>query len=559
MISKDRPRFDVEALREHAGTKVFARGEAYHRDGQVQILAHEPRRVLAEVAGSEDYRTMLTGRGAEFGGECSCPAFEDWGFCKHMVAVALAANAAGRDAEAKGADTLARIRQHLKNKGIDALVEMILDLAERDAALFRKLELAATTTQADRRTLEVRLSKAIDDAMRIRDYIDYRAAPGWASGVDAVLDALAELASGAQAGLALELALRAVERIEQAVESIDDSDGHCSALLERASDIHLAAARTVKPEPVTLARTLFAREMADDYGAFDGAVTAYADVLGEAGLAEYRRLAADAWEKLPARQGDRGLPEAAGNYGVLRNILDGFAEREGDVAARIALRAKDLSSPWSYLQLAQFCLSQGDAAEALRRAEDGLFVFEDDRPDEGLVFFAADLLSKSGRRSDAEAHLWRAFEKVPSFELYARLRELAGKSACGRAIEFLQVRAGKGERARWHYPAELLIRVLLHEGMFDAAWAAMQAHGASIGTKEALARASEATHAREALEVYAERVDALAKGGGNPAYAEAAALIARMATLRGTAEQAAYLVEIKTRFGRRRNFMALLG
>ena len=475
-----------------------------------------------------------------------------------MVAAALAANAAGRDSEVQGADTLVRIRQHLKNKGIDALVEMIVDFAERDAVLFRKLELAAAATQADRRTLERRLFKAIDDAIRIRDYVDYRAAPSWASGVDAVLDALAELASGAQADLALELAERAVERIEQAVESIDDSEGHCSALLERASGIHLAAARTAKPEPVTLARTLFAREMADDYGAFEGAATAYADVLGAAGLAEYRRLAADAWEKLPARRGGRELPAADGNYGVLRNILDRFAERDGDIAARIALRAKDLSSAWSYLQLAQFCLEQGDAAEALRRAEDGLFMFEDDRPDERLVFFAADLLSKAGRKSDAEAYLWRAFEKAPSFELYARLHELAGKPACERAIGLLQTRAGKGERTRWHYPAELLIRVLLHEGMLDAAWAAVRTHGASIGTKEALARASETTHPREALEVYAERVDELAKGGGNPAYAAAAALIARMATLRGTTEQAAYLAEIKTRFGRRRNLMALL-
>lgn len=557
MTLKDRPRFDNDALRERAGAKIFARGEAYHRAGHVHILAFEPRRVLAEVAGTEDYRTVLTGRGTGFGGECSCPAFEDWGFCKHMVAAALAANAVGSGVE--GVDTLSLIRQHLEKKGIDTLVEMILGLAEQDAALFRKLELAAATTQADHKTLELHLSKAIDDAIRIRHYVDYRAATGWASGVDAVLDALAELTSGAQASLALELAERAIGRIEEAIDSIDDSDGHCSALLERASDIHLAAARTAKPDPATLARNLFAREMADDYGAFGGATTTYADVLGEAGLAEYRRLATDAWERLPALQGGRGRSEASGDYDVLKNILDGFAEREGDVAARIALRAKDLSSPWGYLQLAQFCLSQDREAEALRWAEDGLFVFEDDRPDERLVFFAAGLLSKAGRKSDTEAHLWRAFQKSPSLEFYAQLRELAGGTACERAIEFLRARAAKGERTRWHYPAELLIHVLLQERMLDAAWVAVRTHGASIGTREALAKASEATHTREALDVYAERVDALADGGGNPAYAEAAALIARMAALRSAAEHAAYMAEIKTRFRRKRNFIALLG
>jgi len=95
--------------------------------------------------------------------------------------------------------------------------------------------------------------------------------------------------------------------------------------------------------------------------------------------------------------------------------------------------------------------------------------------------------------------------------------------------------------------------------MFDAAWAAVRTHGASIGAREALAQASEATHAREALEVYAEQVEALAEGGGNPAYAEAAALIARMAGLRGAAEQQTYVIGVKARFGRKRNFMALLG
>jgi len=71
MKAKDRPRFDVEALRDLAGEKVFARGEAYYRDGQVEILAMEPARVVAQVSGTEDYRTVLTGRGKRIGGECS--------------------------------------------------------------------------------------------------------------------------------------------------------------------------------------------------------------------------------------------------------------------------------------------------------------------------------------------------------------------------------------------------------------------------------------------------------------------------------------------------------
>ncbi len=500
MNSKDRPRFDIGRLRELAGEKAFARGEAYCHRGQVQILALDPGRVLAQVAGTEDYRTELTGRGKKIDGACSCPAFEDRGFCKHMVAVALTANAAGSDADAEGAGALSRIRDHLKEKGVDALAEMIVALAERDPALFRKLDLAAAAAHADDKTLEARLREAIDGATRTRGFIEYREAPGWAADVDAALDTIADLASGRRANLALKLVERAIDLIERAAEDIDDSDGHCGALLHRARDIHLAAARVARPEPVQLARDLFAREMEGGYGTFDGAAVLYAEVLGEEGRAQYRRLAAEAWEKLPPRSGEaRKRDERSGDYHRLKDILDVFAEREGDVDARAALRAKDLSSPWNYLQLAEFYLSQGREEEALRWAEEGLWVFEDGRPDARLVFFAVELLSKAGRSREAEAHLRRAFEAAPSLDLHAQLCKLGGEPARERAIKFLEARLVGEERTRWHYPADLLIRILMHEKMFDAAWTAMRKHGASPGMKEVLARASETTHSRERL------------------------------------------------------------
>ena len=242
MKRKDRPRFDIDALRELAGEKVFARGEAYYRGDQVQILAIEPVRVLAHVAGTEDYRTELTGRGKKFGGACSCPAFEDSGLCKHMVATALAANAAGDDAEAENTGTLSRMRDHLKKRGVDALVEMIMDLAERDPALFRKLDMAAAAVHADDKTLETRLRRSIDGATRTRGFIDYREAAGWAAEVNSVLDSVADLASGQRAVLALELAERLIDRIERAVGNMDDP----TAIAARCS---VGRATSTSPRP----------------------------------------------------------------------------------------------------------------------------------------------------------------------------------------------------------------------------------------------------------------------------------------------------------------------
>jgi len=470
-----------------------------------------------------------------------------------MVAVGLTANEKATDGERAGA--LTRIRDYLKTKGLDALVEMIVDLAERESALFNKLDVAAATVNADDKTLEARMRRAIDSATRTNGFVDYYEAGGWAAGVGEALDAVADLVDSSRATLVLKLVDHALDRIKAAIESIDDSDGHGSALVHRAREIHLQACQAANPDPVELAHELFDREMEDDYEIFSGAAALYADVLGEPGLTEYRRLASEAWEKLPARVGRAELSSA---YYQLESILDYFAARDGDLQARIDIRAKDLSSPWKYVQLAEFCLSHGRKEEALRRTEEGLWVFEDERPDERLVFFAVDLLLKAGRKKEAEQQLWRAFEKEPSLQLYGRLRKLGGKQARERALIYLEVRLAEDKPTRWYAPSDLLVSVLMKEKMYDAAWAVVRKRGVSASLGESLAKASERTHREEAIAVYVRRVEGLVNTGGNAAYGEAEKLVERMAGLRSKVEQAAYVADLKVRYRRKRNFMKLL-
>jgi uncharacterized Zn finger protein len=554
MTVENLPRFDVETLRLLAGA-AFARGEAYHRDRCVEILAIEPERVLAKVAGTEDYRVNLRGADETIRGECTCPAFDDDGFCKHMVAAALTANESNHGPEPMSAGPLARIRAHLADKPNEALVAIIVELAERDPALFRKLEIASAADGANDKVLAARLNKAIDQATATRGYVEYGEASAWAEGVDDALDAVEALDSRHDR-LVLELAERAIDGIESAIESIDDSNGECTALLERARTIHVRAARSGRPDPVALAGDLYRRETAESYGTFDGAAWLYADVLGEEGLAEYRRLATEAWEKLPPLRGRPGQ-KAEGDYGGLSRILDRFAERDDDVEARIALRAKDLSSSWNYLRLAEFCLAQAREDAALRWAEEGLRTFVDDRSDTRLALFAADLLIKADRRGEAEAILKRAFQRAPGLDVYLRWREAGGEAIRDQALGLVE-RQAAAETGPFFHPADLSVKILMHEKRFDMAWAITRKQRVSPAVQHDLARESEADHPREALEVYARRVDELANSGANRAYEEAAGLVARMGRLRDAAEQAAYLAALKARFGRRRNLMKLL-
>jgi hypothetical protein len=295
------------------------------------------------------------------------------------------------------------------------------------------------------------------------------------------------------------------------------------------------------------------------YDTFFQAAELYGEALGEKGLAEYRRLAEEAWSRLPGRMGKprTAALETIGSSRIAA-ILDHFAEQDGDVGARIAIRSKDLSSSWRYLQLAEFCREHGREQDALRYAEEGLWIFEDDEPDERLVSFAVDLLSKAGRKEEAAAQLWRVFGRAPSFKMYLQLCQLDGGEAGQRAVALLKASAGKALAGLWNRPADLLARVLIHEKKFDEAWEAVQRHGASEPVNQELVEATETTRPRDAIAFYAAKIERLANSGGN-SYEEAADLIARMAKLRDPSEQAAYVAGLKDRFRRRRKFMKLLG
>jgi uncharacterized Zn finger protein len=566
------PRFDVAALRDIAGEKVFARGAAYHEDERVEIATLDRTRILARVIGSEIYRCKLVGAGKKFSGECTCRAFSDWGFCKHLVATALAANDLGPGALEQAANRFARIRDHLRAKGVEGLVELVVGLAERDPALLNELELSADMAVADDATLFATFKKAITEATRTGGYVEYSETRTWILGIEVVLDRIAGLIENDRAALVLRLLDHFFVRMDQALGHMDDSDGGGGDVYARAREIHLAACLRVMPDPVSLARDLFAREVDSDCEFFHGASEAYADVLGEAGLAEYRRLASEAWQKIRPLRATAGQvqDDRFGARCALGAILEGFAEREGDVDGAIAIRAKDLSTSYDYLAIAQLCLDHAREPEALKWAEEGLWQFEDN-PDERLICFTSGLYRRMGRKEDADRLLWLTFERHPSIELYEQLKAAAGTHRMAadavrdRALGWLraQLEKPKGRSsARWLPPTELLVRLTMTEGLFADAWMIVNGHDCVEGLVEQLAEASEDSHPAEALKVYGRGVERRVNLGGQANYEHACRMVERMRALReGLGEAAlhdAYLDDLKDRHKAKRNFMKLL-
>jgi uncharacterized Zn finger protein len=565
-------RFDVSALRDVAGEKVFARGAAYHDDGQVEIVTFDKARILARVIGSEVYRCELAGAGRKFSGKCSCPAFSDWGFCKHLVATALTANSLAPGALEQAAGRFAKIREHLRARGVEGLVEMVVGLAERDPLLLKDLELSAAAATTDDTTLFEQFRKAVTEATRTHGFVEYRKMREWVQGIESVLDRIEGLVENGRAAVVLRLLDHFFARMDKALEATDDSDGGGGGVYARAREIHLAACRQARPDPVALARALFAREVESDREFFHGASETYEDILGDAGLAEYRRLANEAWKKIrPLRAAARQVQDDqfSARY-ALAAILERFAERDGDVDGVITIRARDLSTAYDYLGIAQLCLEHAREPEALKWAEEGLWQFEDN-PDERLILFASDLYRRIGRKEDADKLLWRTFERAPGIELYKQLKSAAGTDLIladpvrDRALAWLRAQLGKPagqSTVRWSSPAELLVRIAMIEGLLTDAWKVIDGHGCSEALLEQLAEASERSHPAEALRVYTSRVERMVRLGGQSNYEDACRVVERIRLLRERlgeiAQHAAYLGDLRNRHRAKRNFIKLL-
>lgn len=68
----------------------FSRGEAYFKDGLVDLISIKQNHVRALATGTSIYKVSFKRKGNLIEGYCTCPAFEDFGPCKHIAATGFA-------------------------------------------------------------------------------------------------------------------------------------------------------------------------------------------------------------------------------------------------------------------------------------------------------------------------------------------------------------------------------------------------------------------------------------------------------------------------------------
>jgi uncharacterized Zn finger protein len=301
----------------------------------------------------------------------------------------------------------------------------------------------------------------------------------------------------------------------------------------------------------------------------------YADVLGRQGLAEYRRLAQSEWSKLPPLAPGAGRHSYDHDRYRLTSIMESLAKASGDIEQLVAVKSKDLSSAYCFLQIAEVYKQAGLRDEALRWAERGLKEFTE-RPDARLEDFVADEYHRRRRHDEAMALIWRQFECQPGLHAYMHLKKHADRARQWsvwrqKALEFAHRRIGEALRRshsqdRWayHRPVDhsLLVEIFLWEKDAESAWQEAQVGGCSNTLWMTLARHREKDHPADALAIYRKQIDPLVSQTNNDAYREAAGLIRTIRQLMIRLDQkdqfTAYLNEVRTTHKRKRNFMAML-
>ena len=470
--------------------------------------------------------------------------------------------------------TMEDVREHLMSWRTSALVDLIIAQAGEDDRLCDTLKMQVAARRAGGPDLAT-FRAALTEAFSVDFDEPWQGTRDWSHGAGRIIDSIGELLDQGHARPVIDLCEEALELLDSAWGTIDDSDGDLGSLAERIGDLHLDACQAADIDQAELGRRLVDLELGTrEHEAFYAAIDRYELVLGEAGLAAYREAIEERWAKVQPLAPGESDPERYGRRFRLTHMMERVVELSGDVDQLVAVMARDLSAGHDFLRIAEVLRGAGRHEEAMAWAERGLAAFTDNR-DPRLREFAADEHHRVGRHEAAMKLIWAAFEERPGLDTYQRLCEHARTGGADwpawseRALAFLrtdvELRSADDRRQlAWLPPADRssLVEIFLWQDDVDAAWREAREGGCTAGLWLRLAELRERDHPEDAVPIYKQRVQRLVDQKNNRSYEEALATLRRLreatSRLEPPGEFLGYVAALRAEHGRKRNFMALL-
>ena len=382
------PLFDAARVKRLAGPRSYERGVGYVHQRRVETPVECDGRIRALVRGTVPYIVELWDDGDSPRWSCTCPVAEDGSFCKHCVATALALLPRSGEPDVRPERASAGSAPSRRRIGASASAPKLSVWVRRiDRAFFAHGE-----------------------------FVSYYEAEAWADGIHVMIENLENLCDAGHPDAVAELAEHVFSCADEAVNYVDDSDGHLTGIIDRLSESHLRSCREGTADPVELANRLVKLELSSELDGFHRAAASYVDVLGKAGLAEYRRRLEPRWRKIKPTDDRYGATFA------VRQAMVGWALAIGDPDALIDVHSRDEPSPQDVLEIAISLEAAGRSEEAISWAQRCIAENRSQpRQTDELREFLSRRLDARGEHAAAVDLFWQAFAADPTLDRYRQL------------------------------------------------------------------------------------------------------------------------------------------
>ena len=534
-----------------AGERSFKRGQAYAAEDRVEIESCNVQAVTATVSGTEDYSVGLEFADGDLECNCECLAFEDDGFCKHLVAAVIVARGlirSGATLKPAGDDlSPGNLGSFLRGQPAERLAAWLLELAETDAEVEQRLRLRQSQGDAGA------LRKQLGSLLRKRAFLDWRESTDFARRLDGAIESITEVVE-TDAERGAELCEFALARLLPIYEQSDDSHGAIGDRLKTLVELHVHSLAGLNAGANGLAARLLALQRLDDWGLFP--LSSYWTRLGAGGQRKYAALVRADYEALPS-PGARGDRDSRwGRDFPVVHRMEALAAQLNDTDLLVAVVSRDLSNGYAYARLAKICRDAGRDIDALDWLERGYR----HHPDWGdMRVLLADEYRRAGRLDESVALHWEEFQHGPGPESWQRLK-LADRRRWPeyrrRAIahvEDAEVRHANGRR-----DVSLRVQLLLADRDIDAARVLGECEVAAPAVLEQLARSVARTHPVAAAGFLRRVVEATLPRTDAKHYASVVAQIREVQSLQPDAATDAWIADLKARYRSRRKLIALL-
>lgn len=348
-----------------AGKPAFARGQSVYENQQIESWKRQKNSIHAMVQGTELYRVKLTITNKMLDGICSCPASENFDFCKHCVAVALAysAHELEIDSKSKGSSP-DRIEAYLMQQSKQDLLKHLLGLIEQNPQLEKQWLLKADLSHnlVDAKMLRKKITQAIP----YRSLWGYRQVGAYFSNAEAAIDLLIVPVAKQSADDQVKLIMYAYQRLNKALERIDDSGGYRYGMEQTLADA-LNSAYALLDWPNQKKAAFLCDQLEQSYDVFPSIPEDFIDEDDDELMREFIKQCELRWNALFGNANQAQREELSHNG--FSSVLLEQAEKAGDIAREIEILTATAHYNFEFEVLAEKCIELAKYADAERWIE----------------------------------------------------------------------------------------------------------------------------------------------------------------------------------------------